>query len=624
MTGIFSREECFEQVHPNNGFINLKKAEDQTRDLHMTPFERIKTFYLDHLSDVQVAGHSVSSTCPFCSRTETAKPGKMVIYLNPESHFRGYFRCSNHCVQGGFHFHFARMMNIEASKVPGFDADTDTYAMDAQYPPRHLGAEIDQFKSLMGSDQSQYFRRFGIADWVLKELLVGFNGRYLVYPYVLDSGFAYAARCVIADREEEHFWHGNEDFFKEGFKIFNVQEIERCQGGGLFITEGELNLLILKSLGYPVISVPSYNDLQYIAPERLSMIEHILLLVANSPEARKSAQALATQLGFKARILSWPPHIKRGRHLWHLAEETGVDLKKQMAAMIKASEAFSPFSSPKKERRQLIELLEKEKGRIRLGLETGFAKLDEALDGLRGINILGGPPKVGKSCFFMQISTEIARRKVPVIYYDFENGRQKIYLRTLVRTSTLPEKKIRSGDLDVEESKHLNAALKEFDAMLTHFRVVTDRQLSPDIMRRHIDFLKHETHKDDLLIVLDSLHKLPFKSLTERRTGIDFWLRQIEAIRDEEHVSFLVISELGRGTSGGYDEKPDMSSFKASGDIEYSADNAMILAPNWDPLDPASSRQRKDILWLVASRENSPGKIAEYQIDYPFWRFNEI
>ncbi len=143
-------------------------------------------------------------------------------------------------------------------------------------------------------------------------------------------------------------------------------------------------------------------------------------------------------------------------------------------------------------------------------------------------------------------------------------------------------------------------------------------------MRRHIDFLKHETRKDDLLIVLDSLHKLPFKSLTERRTGIDFWLRQIEAIRDEAYVSFLVISELGRGKGGGYGDKPDMSSFKESGDIEYSADNAMILMPNWDPLDETSTHQRKDILWLVASRENSPGQVAEYQVEYPFWRFKEI
>lgn len=590
----------------------------------MIPFKHIKAFYLKHLPDSKAVGTTISAPCPFCSPSEETMRGKLLIYINAESYFRGYFRCSSYCVPGGYHFHFARLMGIDNTKVPGFDADAEPYAADVLYPPRHLGREIDQFVSLMGDDQHRHFERFGITGSVLKELRVGFNGRYLVYPYVLDSGYAYAARCVIPDREEDHFWHGNEDFSKEDFRIFNVQEIERCQGGAIFATEGELNLLILKSLGYPAISVPSSADLLHIDPERFSLIDNIFLLVANTTEARQSARTLATQLGYKARILSWPSHFKQGRHLYHLAEETGADLKKQMAAMIRSSRSFSPFSSPEKEQKQLFEFLEKEKGKTLLGLETGFAKLDGALDGLRGINILGGPPKVGKSCFFMQISTEIARRKMPVIYYDFENGRQKIYLRTLVRISSTTEKKIRSGNLVAEESKHLKTALTEFKDMLTHFRVVTDRQLTPEIMRRHIDFLKHETRKDDLLIVLDSLHKLPFKSLTERRTGIDFWLRQIEAIRDEQHVSFLVISELARGKSGGYGEKPDMSSFKESGDIEYSADNAMILMPNWDPLDPDSTQQRKDILWLVASRENSPGRIAEYQVDYPFWRFKEM
>ena len=71
------------------------------------------------------------------------------------------------------------------------------------------------------------------------------------------------------------------------------------------------------------------------------------------------------------------------------------------------------------------------------------------------------------------------------------------------------------------------------------------------------------------------------------------------------------------------DESPDLSSFKESGDIEYSADNAMILMPDWDPLSPVTKQQRKSVLWVAASRENNPGRIAEYALDYPFWRFNE-
>ena len=49
----------------------------------------------------------------------------------------------------------------------------------------------------------------------------------------------------------------------------------------------------------------------------------------------------------------------------------------------------------------------------------------------------------------------------------------------------------------------------------------------------------------------------------------------------------------------------------------------MILLPKWNPLDPISSQERTSVLWLAASRENSPGKIAEYVLEYPYWGFRE-
>jgi hypothetical protein len=590
----------------------------------MTTFAQIKAFYQQHLPRAELKGGLLSGPCPFCSDKPDAEPGQIVVLLNRESYFRGFFKCSNRCVSAGFHPHFARLMDIVPDQVPGVDPDAEAYAISISYPAKHLGAELTQFASLMGTDQYDYFARFGISKAPLKELKIGFNGRYLVYPYFQESGFAYAAHCLMPDKDEDHFWHGNDAFFKNEFTIYNIQEIERCQGGALFVTEGERNLLILKELGYPAIAVAEASDLTRLDPERLALIEHIFLLVSNAPEARRSARRLATQLGFRARILKWPAGLKRGLGLSHLAVQSGDGLKKQLALMLKQSTAFSPFASPQKEKKELLDALEKQKGKKRIGIETGFLKLDRALDGLRGINIMGGPPKAGKSCFFMQISTEVARRNLPVIYYDFENGRQKIYVRTLVRTSRIPENRLRRADLNPGESEIYAQALDQFNRMLTCFRVVTDRTLNPEMMRRHIDFIKHETRQDDLLIVVDSLHKLPFKDLSERRTGIDSWLRSLEAIRDEQQVCFLVISELSRGKGGGYGEKPDISSFKESGDIEYSADNAMILTPQWDPLDPVSTEKRMSQLWMVASRESSPGKVADYQMDYPYWCFKEV
>jgi replicative DNA helicase len=292
--------------------------------------------------------------------------------------------------------------------------------------------------------------------------------------------------------------------------------------------------------------------------------------------------------------------------------------------MLKTAKAFSPFASPDREHQNFMNSLERAKGRDLLGFPSGFAKMDQALDGIRGINILGGQPKAGKSCFFMQVSTEIARRKIPVIYYDFENGRQKIYGRTLCRLSHLTEEALQAPQSNPETAAALARAEQELKKILTYFRVVTDRKLNPEIMRRQLDFIRHETRQDACLVIIDSLHKLPFKNLSERRTGIDEWLRHMEAIRDEQNVAFLVVSELSRGAAGKYSKEPDLASFKESGDIEYSADNAMILQPDWDLMDPISQTARQSTLWLVASRESSPGKVAEYVLDFPYWGFREL
>jgi replicative DNA helicase len=159
--------------------------------------------------------------------------------------------------------------------------------------------------------------------------------------------------------------------------------------------------------------------------------------------------------------------------------------------------------------------------------------------------------------------------------------------------------------------------------MLHWLRVVNDRKLSPETMRRHIDFLRHETNSEYTVVVIDSLHKLPFKDISQQRSGIDGWLRQLEAIRDELGASFLVISELERSTDGQFERQPHLGSFKGSGDIGYSADNAMVLLPQWDPFDDKPPEARCNELWLVASREHSPGRVAAYRLDYPFWGFIE-
>jgi len=580
----------------------------------------ITTFYQQHLPRGERKNNLMTVACPFCRAD--GERGILTVFLNPTGPFHGYFRCSRRCVPGGFALHFARLASLPLAEVPGYDPDREDEDRVGEYPVGNINQEIDGFMERMTPELRDRFAATGIGPEVLAEMRVGFNGRYLVYPYIQEDGNCYSARCVHPERPDDTFWYGDENF-SGASELFNRLDIRYCENGALIITVGEENLLALRQLGLPCVAAPSLAGLEGIDGNRLRWLRTIFLFVRHSRDARAACRRLAERLGYKVRIVRWPEETPRNMEPVQLARTAGESFQKEVLEMLRAARSFSPFGSPEREYLFFANALAEEKSGAAGGMRSGFPLLDEALAGIRGITIMGGTPKAGKSCFFIQIATEMARRRIPVIYYDFENGRQKIYLRTVSRLSRISSERIRTGQLDREEEGRLGRARADLRGMLAYFRVVTDRRLDPVLMRRHIDFLQHETGSSQVLVVIDSLHKLPFKDLSERRTGIDGWLRELEAIRDGLGVSFLVISELSRGREGQYDEQPHMGSFKGSGDIEYSADNAMILRPRWDPFDRRSPEQRRNELWLVASRERTPGLVAVYRLDFPYWGFVE-
>lgn len=583
----------------------------------------VSDFYKEQLPEAELKNNILTAQCPFCKQHGRTESGTLVVFLNRESYFHGYFRCLNRCSPGGFPLHFARQLHIDLRLVPWFDPDRDYTVSQVDYPVKNLNHEILDFMGKLTDEMICRFTKIGIEAEVLTEMQVGYNGRYLVYPYIQEDGNCYSAHCVHPDRADDTFWYGDESFFSEQFRIFNVEELIRCENGSILIVEGEDNLLTLKQLGLPAIGMPSAAEFVHLSSERLAWIKTVFICVNHNPESETAARELASRIGYKIRLIHWPDSVPRHYSLTQLASEKGKDFQKEVFTLIREAKSFSPFSSPEREFLHFQEQFNLESGESYQTMTSGFSRLDKALGGIHGINIMGGLPKAGKSCFFIQTATEMARNKVPVIYYDFENGRQKIYQRTLSRLSRLTTQQIKTGRLTDDENNRLQSARTELKNMLPWFRVVTDRKLSPKLMRSHIDFLRHETNSDYTLVVIDSLHKLPFKDFSERRTGIDAWLRQLEAIRDELNVSFLVISELTRGDDGQYDSQPQLGAFKGSGDIEYSADNAMVLLPQWDPFGSHPADERHNDLWLVASREHGPGLIGSYRLDYPYWGFSE-
>lgn len=595
-------------------------AQEEAHTRAMT--DAIALFYQQHLPGSTLKNSLLRGPCPLCGRYGKGD-GQITVVLNQENFFHGYFRCPHRCVPGGFPLHFARLSGISLTEVPGFDPDRDYCGQDIDFPAHNITNELPAFMDKLIGEPLPHLKGAPISTEVLEELRIGYNGRYLVFPYIQADGNCYAARCVHPERPEDFFWYGDERFAADAFRLFNAPEIDHCENGALVLVEGEQNLLALKQIGLPGIAVPTAADLDHLDPRRLNWIKTIFLWINHSAESEAKAKAFATRTGYKIRLIRWPEQSPKKISVSQLAAETGPLFQKQVFTLLQQARAFSPFSSPAGEYKAFNERLTQESGESYTKLTGGFARMDQALGGIHGMNIMGGTPKAGKSAFFIQIASAMALRKIPVLYYDFENGRQKIYLRILSRQSRLAIDLITKNRLTATEGQRLLQAQQGLRTMLHWLRVINDRTLSPETMRRHIDFLRHETNSEYTVVVIDSLHKLPFKDISQQRSGIDAWLRQLEAIRDELGVSFLIISELERSTDGQFERRPLLGSFKGSGDIGYSADNAMVLLPQWDPFDNGPQTARCNDLWLVASREHSPGQIARYRLDYPFWGFIE-
>lgn len=244
------------------------------------------------------------------------------------------------------------------------------------------------------------------------------------------------------------------------------------------------------------------------------------------------------------------------------------------------------------------------------GLSTGFTFLDNTLMGLRGLVLLGAGPGVGKSTFCLNVATHVARdiEGAAILHCDVENGRNLILLRLLSNLYGLTIEQLRGkrrleGEMwraDLEEKLH-------------GYHLVTDYSLiRPEIIERQVQ----QIGADKTLVVLDSLQKLPPLE-KQRRDSIDRWLRELEQLKQDSSITVLLVSELSRGEGGINYKKPSLGSFKESGDIEYSADQALQYTETQAPGQIA--------LHCVKNRLGMSGYIANYSYEqFKHWRWVEV
>jgi replicative DNA helicase len=247
-------------------------------------------------------------------------------------------------------------------------------------------------------------------------------------------------------------------------------------------------------------------------------------------------------------------------------------------------------------------------------IRTGFAPVDYFLregSGYGGLVcpsfvLLGAEPKIGKSTFAQQLCEQhVELDPGNVAYYaDFENGLNRWYRRLVKRRARLT-----GGELEAGLGEEAEARMKEAAAWLREgpgkrYYYNGDRHLSAAKLRAELQGIRKEHPAAKLLVVLDSLQKMPM-DLMNRRAEIDEWLRTLEEYRTLFHCVVFAVSELKRPTFGsGKSYKATGLAFKESGDAEYTADLALLM---FRP----DARMRKVVLTAPWNRDGPAGDVCE-------------
>ena len=213
------------------------------------------------------------------------------------------------------------------------------------------------------------------------------------------------------------------------------------------------------------------------------------------------------------------------------------------------------------------------------GLDTGFKKLNELSNGLKGgeMFIIAARPSMGKTSFMMNLVENIAvAQKIPTLVFSCEMPSKSIVQRLLFTRAELPMNRLRPGlKLTKQEIINFKRAVGEIEEAPLYL----DDTPSLPISDLRAKARRKKRESDLQLIAVDYLQLM--RSTSKQAAGsrereIAEISAGLKAVAKELDIPIIVLAQLNRGPEnrGG---KPKMSDLRESGSIEQDADMIGLL-----------------------------------------------
>ena len=223
--------------------------------------------------------------------------------------------------------------------------------------------------------------------------------------------------------------------------------------------------------------------------------------------------------------------------------------------------------------------LEKDQEEHYFHVNTGFLNFDKNLHGglSRGLHVLGAISGLGKTTISIQIAEQIAKSGQDVLFFSLEMSRCELRNKCLKRNLfDLFGIDAFAGNKAKEDSFQIYcfaSAMEKYSLAAKHLYIFEDEYKNQPISANLIKEIskKHkEITGNTPVVFVDYLQVLsPICNRTTDKQNVDDSVRILRKISRELNTVVFAISSFNRDN---YKEPVNISSFKETGSIEYSAD----------------------------------------------------
>ena len=307
------------------------------------------------------------------------------------------------------------------------------------------------------------------------------------------------------------------------------------------------------------------------------------------------------------------------------AEQAFLDITEQQHGSVVA------WSSAVKDSMAHVEKVFLSKGAAGLsGISTGFANLDNALQGLRPSEmvVLAARPSMGKTSLAMCIAENIAlgrtsdKKAKPVGIFSLEMSQESLVMRMLCSYAGVSGFKLMGGYV----SSSIHGQLVQAASVLLKAPIFLDDTGGLDVLELRARARRMKKKHNIEVIIIDYLQLLHSKEYARHGRQIETAeiSGNLKSMAKELKIPVVVLSQLSRAPEQrGKTGQPKLSDLRDSGAIEQDADVVcMLRRPCKYPEDEEFEDKTLAIVEIVKQR-NGPTGEARLNFEEEYTRFRD-